>query len=104
MVSTVPETVTVCVGSVLWSCAQLGTDRAKTNPTALRITFPRFMDLSPWNWFRVAKSLTDHVPSPVRVIFTRRFFAFPSGVSFGETGASPRSIEPTAGWDLHLPT
>ena len=49
MVSTVPESVTVCVGIVLWSCcAQLGIERAKTNPTALRGTFPRFMDLSPW--------------------------------------------------------
>src|SRR6516165_691082 len=47
MVSTVPETVTVCVGSVLWSCAQLGTDRANTNPIALSVKFPRFMDLSP---------------------------------------------------------
>src|SRR6516165_6835657 len=46
MVSTVPERVTVCVGSVR-VCAQLGIERAKTtNPAAIRIAFTRFMHLS----------------------------------------------------------
>src|SRR6516162_4510570 len=46
MVSTVPERVMVCVGSVR-VCAQLGIERAKTtNPAALRIAFTRFMHLS----------------------------------------------------------
>src|SRR6516165_10545730 len=46
MVSTVPERVIVCVGSVR-VCAQLGIERAKTtNPAALRIAFTRFMHLS----------------------------------------------------------
>jgi hypothetical protein len=39
--------VTVCVGSCLTSCAQLGRERAKTNPDALRIAFTRFMYLPP---------------------------------------------------------
>jgi hypothetical protein len=44
MVSTVPESVRVCVGSVLVSYAQLGSERAKTNNTdALRIAFRCFM-------------------------------------------------------------
>jgi hypothetical protein len=43
MVSTVPEMETVCVGSVLVSCAQLGSERAKTNPAAVRIGFTPFM-------------------------------------------------------------
>ena len=47
MVSTVPESVRVCVGSVLVSYAQLGSERAKTtNPDALKIAFRRFMYLS----------------------------------------------------------
>src|SRR6516164_157267 len=46
MVSTVPESVTVCVGSVR-VCAQLGSERAMTsNPDALRIVFRRFMHTS----------------------------------------------------------
>src|ERR1700730_6015177 len=47
MGGTVPERVTVCVGSCLTSCAQLGRERAKTNPDAPRIAFTRFMYLSP---------------------------------------------------------
>src|SRR6516162_4284770 len=45
MVSTVPERVTVCVGSVL-VCAQLGREKAKTNPAAIRIGRTPFMYLS----------------------------------------------------------
>src|SRR5271168_2656019 len=47
MVATVSERVTVCVGSCLTSCAQLGRERAKTNPVALRIAFTPFIYLSP---------------------------------------------------------
>jgi len=54
----VPETVTVCVGSVL-VCAKLGRGRdktnpdplrasAKTNPDAPRISFARFIFRSFW--------------------------------------------------------
>src|SRR6516225_6565612 len=47
MVSTVPERVTVCVGSVR-VCAQLGREKAKTNnPAALRIAFTAFIGRSP---------------------------------------------------------
>src|SRR6516162_8856597 len=46
MVSTVPESARVCVGSVR-VCAQLGSERAITsNPDALRIVFSRFMQSS----------------------------------------------------------
>jgi hypothetical protein len=48
MVATVPERVTVCVGSCFTSCAQLGRERAKTNPVALRIAFSGFMYLPPF--------------------------------------------------------
>jgi hypothetical protein len=45
MVSTVPVRGTVCVGSVLVSYAQLGSDSANTNPDTIRIAFNTFMYL-----------------------------------------------------------
>jgi hypothetical protein len=43
----VPESVSVYVGSVLVSCAQLGMEKANTtNPSALNIAFNLFMYLS----------------------------------------------------------
>src|SRR6516225_8071088 len=45
MVSTVPERVRVCVGSVR-VCAQLDSERANTNPKAPSITVTGFMHLS----------------------------------------------------------
>jgi hypothetical protein len=50
MVATVPERVTVWVGSCLTSCAQLGRERAKTNPDAVRIAFTGFMYLPPFGF------------------------------------------------------
>src|SRR5215469_9735671 len=106
MVSTVPESVTVCVGSVLWSCAQLGTDRAKTNPTALSITFPRFMDLSSLGGPRLVSvvqrrqiGLSDHIAFASGLRLNTGFFA--DYAEIGKIhGAGRRMLEYVGGWPM----
>src|SRR5690349_10536767 len=57
MVATVPERVTVCVGSCFTSCAQAGRARARANPDALRIAVLRFMTFSFLDPCRTCQSL-----------------------------------------------
>ncbi len=56
MLATVPERVMVCVGICLVSCAQLGRQRAKTSPDAVKIVCTRIhLSLSSWSMPRVKK-------------------------------------------------